>query len=993
VYLVLIVLVLQNAPQAGSQAVENTIAAEPTATPPNSAPESQDKRKVNSKNRGGRGERPVTKKERFQPTMAQSSGDNDKQIRVKRSTWRTGNEVDISKGPEVTPAEFNGDLRDLPQTITQSERDSFAQRPEFEVEPLTRKQPLPDVEQPAEGPQVPLAPMPTPGVTFDAMNYTANGAGHPPDTVGDVGPSHYVQAVNTSIGIYNKTGGTLATTTFNTFWAGASTGTPCDNAHQGDPTVVYVPAYDRFIVADFAWASGALQNGPYYECVAVSKTSNPVSGGWWLYAIRADDAAHPWLPDYPKMGIWPDGLYMSSNMFDCLDAGCSSATYKEVRAFAFSIADLVSGAALHSIIADTSSSRFTLLPSNYRGSPPPNNTPNYFVGESQTAFAWEVFKFHVDYVTPTNSTFTGPTNVSQATYTGAAGTVPAPAPGVAMDTLAGRAMMQNQYRNISGIESLWVNHTTGTASASTPTGIQWAQLNVTSQSVAAAPVQEQIFNNANDGLNRYIGSLAVDRQGNMAVGYSASGASVAADIRYAGRLSGDPLNSLPQAETSMLPGVTRNVQTGFSRWGDYSSMSVDPADDCTFWYTHMYFPVTGTNWVTRIGSFKFAGCVAVSTPTPTPTATPTPTPTATPAATPTPTPTPTPIPTPTRTPTPTPTSTPIPTSTATPSPTATPLLSGRVLFENVATPAIRPVPSVAVNASGTPPVAAMTDANGNYVLTGFGAGAYTVTPSKTALTCLDSNGLFADDASLIARYVVGLATLNSTQLRAADVAGAGPENISSYEAGLIARWLVCLNSPPGTTGQWKFTPISRSYASITGNTPNQDYAALLMGDVNGDWSNIMMLVPQPMSLFDSIKVSVPRLDAAAGRQVLVPLSIGNLMGRGMTAYQFDVEYNPTVITPAEVAADLTGTHSEGMTVISNAPEAGLLKVAVYGAMPVYGDGVHVNLRFVAAGAPGTISPVAIRGFRANNGTTSVLTYDGSVEIRPRITPHSGTSSH
>ena len=70
-------------------------------------------------------------------------------------------------------------------------------------------------------------------------------------------------------------------------------------------------------------------NGPYYECIAVSKTSNPVTGGWWLYGFRADDAAHPWLPDYPKMGIWPDGLYMSANMFDCLNAGCGSATAKE----------------------------------------------------------------------------------------------------------------------------------------------------------------------------------------------------------------------------------------------------------------------------------------------------------------------------------------------------------------------------------------------------------------------------------------------------------------------------------------------------------------------------------------------------------------------------------------------------------------------------------------------------------------------------------------
>ncbi|HET9857433.1 MAG TPA: hypothetical protein VFP99_06325, partial [Chthoniobacterales bacterium] len=172
------------------------------------------------------------------------------------------------------------------------------------------------------------------------MNYNANGAGHPPDTVGDVGPNHFVQAVNTSVGIYSKTtGAALATFTFDGLWAGAGTGTPCDAVHGGDPTVIYVPQYDRFIVADFSWTN--IQNGPYFECVAVSKTSDPVSGGWWRYALRADDAAHPYLPDYPKMGIWPDGLYMTANMFDCLDSSCNNANYMGARVIALNISDLV----------------------------------------------------------------------------------------------------------------------------------------------------------------------------------------------------------------------------------------------------------------------------------------------------------------------------------------------------------------------------------------------------------------------------------------------------------------------------------------------------------------------------------------------------------------------------------------------------------------------------------------------------------------------------
>src|SRR6267378_3941457 len=282
-------------------------------------------------------------------------------------------------------------------------------------------------------------------------------------------------------------------------------------------------------------------------------------------------------------------------------------------------------------------------------------------------YAWEVYTFHPDYSVPGNSTFVGPIYVSQAPYFTAASSVPEPS-GNNTDTLADRAMMQNQYRNIGGVESLWVNHTTGTQSSSTPTSIQWAQINITGGNVTTTPVQEQIFNNGLDGMNRFMGSLAVDHIGNMALGYTASSATIAPDIRYVGRLATDPLNSLPQTEVTMLPSVTRSVQFGNCggvaciRWGDYSAMTVDPVDDCTFWYTNMYYRAQGLNWVTRIGSFKFPTCSASPAPTPTPT----------PGGTATPSPTPTPSGTPTATPTQTPTSTPTPTPTATPTPSPSP---------------------------------------------------------------------------------------------------------------------------------------------------------------------------------------------------------------------------------------------------------------------------------------------------------------------------------
>ena len=171
----------------------------------------------------------------------------------------------------------------------------------------------------------------------------------------------------------------------------------------------------------------------------------------------------------------------------------------------------------------------------------------------------------MDYVTPANSTFTGPTNVSQASYFGAAGTVPEPAPGNATDTLADRAMMQNQYRNIGGVESLWVNHTTGTAAASTPTGIQWAQINVTGTTITTTPVQEQIYNNGADGLNRFREPWLWTKQGNMALGYTASECS----IRGSGYSLCRPTRTVdrfripsPNRGKRMLPGVAATSQTG-----------------------------------------------------------------------------------------------------------------------------------------------------------------------------------------------------------------------------------------------------------------------------------------------------------------------------------------------------------------------------------------------------------------------------------------------
>ncbi len=504
----------------------------------------------------------------------------------------------------VLPSSFDGDVRNLPYTRIARKND-FREvgRPTDEATIKTSG------NDPVVQTVMPPLNVPTPTLTFAGLDKATWGAGYPPDTVGDVGPNHYIQAVNTSVGIYSKSGTQLAAFTFESFWVGANTGTPCDGnvttpRHAGDPLVLYDPLSNRWIFADFAWTD--LANGPYFECFAVSKTADPLSGGWWRYALRADDNAHPYLADYPKIGLWPDGIYMSANMFDVASNG--NATYMGARVWALNRADMESGAPLRSFVNDLSSSYFSLLPSNLRGNIPPSGTPNYFVSNSATAaFSLYVWKFSVD-PTWTAATFTGPTAISQNTYTAPPSLVPELSSN-SLDSLGDRLMMQNQYRNIGGTESVWVTHIVGFSGIA---ALRWYQINVTGGTIVSTPVQQATY--APDTTHRWIPSLSLDRMGNLAIGFSASNSTIYPAIRLAGRLATDAPNTLGQGETTLFAGTggqTNNCGGGTCRrWGDYSAMSTDPTDDCTFWYTSEYYAASGGNWQTRIGSFKYSSCNA-----------------------------------------------------------------------------------------------------------------------------------------------------------------------------------------------------------------------------------------------------------------------------------------------------------------------------------------------------------------------------------------------
>src|SRR5580765_8385277 len=468
------------------------------------------------------------------------------------------------------------------------------------------------------------APAPSPDSNFAGLDFANWGAGHPPDTNGDVGPTYYIQTINTSIGIFDKRSGTrVSAFTFNSFMSQGHFGNLCDTDNFGDPVVVYDSFEDRWFITDFAFkldGSGNVSPQTVFQCFAVSKTGDPVTGGWNYYSILAPGG----LADYPKFGVWPDGLYMSANMFGY----SSSGSYFGYHLWAINKAQMYAGAPTVQVVdfaGDTSD--FTVIPANARlqAGSPPAGSPEYFVSTEQFLNALSIYKFHVDWDKVSTSTFTGPQTQLAPNCWPNATPANASTTANAADVLAIRAMAQAQYSNLGGAESLWVDHTVQrnvSATNSTCNAVtggnasfRWYQANVTGGTVAANVVQGQTFDP--EGANtffRFMPALAVDRNGDLAITYTKSNATTNPQIKYAGRLAGDPANTLPQSEQTLIDGTgSQSGNCGPSactRWGDYSGMALDP-NGCQFWMSGEYYATTGLNHQTRIGAFHYPGCAPV----------------------------------------------------------------------------------------------------------------------------------------------------------------------------------------------------------------------------------------------------------------------------------------------------------------------------------------------------------------------------------------------
>lgn len=500
----------------------------------------------------------------------------------------------VQRGAEQTAAVFSAHLPSLRGAMAQTE----GLGAEHRVREL-RQIPLVDAPGLAADPVVQrsaaASAAATSGAGFEGIgkglgSYSPNYA--PPDTTGAAGATQYVQWVNVHLAVFDKVSGAplMGPVAGSTLFAGL--GGACAARNDGDPIVLYDKQAGRWVLSQFAVPGGS---AGYWQCVAVSQTED-ATGAYNLYAFQYSQ-----FNDYPKMGVWPDGYYVTFNMF--------TSTFQGAKVCAYDRAKMLNGQSATQQCFQLSSSYASLLPADLDGSTaPPTGAPNYLVNRLSSSLGF--WKFKVDWTNAANTTLTGPTQIPVAAYSAACGggaCIPQPGTNQKLDSLADRLMFRLAYRNIAGVERMVVNHAVMVNNSKKPNSgnaaVRWYEI----RNMGTTPGIYQQSSFSPDTSFRWMASAAMDKQGNMALGYSVSGSAVKPGLAYATRLAGDLLGTL-SGETTVIAGGGSQL-SNLSRWGDYTQMSIDPADDCTFWYTGQYLKADGIfNWSTRIASFKITGC-------------------------------------------------------------------------------------------------------------------------------------------------------------------------------------------------------------------------------------------------------------------------------------------------------------------------------------------------------------------------------------------------
>jgi len=478
-------------------------------------------------------------------------------------------------------------IKEIPRKVTSRAR---------EVKPPAHRDGLADLQR---GVTMEARALSTPAANFAGLGYTGV---NPPDTVGDVGPNYYIQSINGSGGaqyiIYNKNG-TVAAGPFSMDALGSG---QCGSG-LGDPIILYDDLAGRWMISEFS-SSGNLM------CVYVSQTSDPISGGWYNYSFSGNS-----FPDYPKYGIWPDAYYVGTNE-------------NTTGLYAFDRQAMLNGQPASSqrfSTSDLSGFGFQMLiPADLDGSTaPPSGSPGLFMRHRDTEVHsgltdpsndyLEIFSFDVDWTTPSNSTLTGPVQIAMSEIDSSLcgltsfACIPQPGTSTTLDPLREVVMNRLAYRNFGSHETLVGNLVTD-VNGSDLAGVRWFELRNTGSGWSL--YQEGTV--SLDSTNRWMGAIAMDGSGNIALGYNVSSSSVNPGLRYVGRLSSDTLGTMTQGEFTIINGSGSNSS---NRYGDYAAMSIDPADDCTFWFTGMYN--ASSQWSTRVASFSFdeCGCTPPATPT------------------------------------------------------------------------------------------------------------------------------------------------------------------------------------------------------------------------------------------------------------------------------------------------------------------------------------------------------------------------------------------
>ena len=442
----------------------------------------------------------------------------------------------------------------------------------------------------------PAARMAGPVVNFAGMTLGAQHVGAPPDATGAIGRTAYVQSMNTQYAVYSRTGKLLlGPVKTNTLWKGF--GGPCETRNDGDPIVLYDRLADRWVQSQFATPDSP----PFYQCIAVSTTGDP-TGAWYRYAFATSRT--DWN-DYAKLSVWPDGYYLSANLFNGIEGGTDGRA-----AIVFERARMLQGKPARFVFKHLPEADIEpqLLPADLDGSRlPPAGAPDTFAGVDTRHHAIVLYRFHTDWTTPSKSTFTGPTTLPVKSFStqledcGEA-CVPQKGSSTKLDSLGGLSMFRLAYRNFGDHESMVFNQAVDVASGSAvQAGIRWYEI----RGVSTTPKVYQQGTFAPDRDSRFDASVAMDRYGDIAAGYTVSGTGTYPSIRYAGRRPTDPLGTFGLGEASIVAGTAAQTSP---RWGDYSDLTVDPLDDCTFWYTNVYLTKTGTTRQSRIAAFRFPSC-------------------------------------------------------------------------------------------------------------------------------------------------------------------------------------------------------------------------------------------------------------------------------------------------------------------------------------------------------------------------------------------------